>query len=304
MHGACRRCTCACQLARHYVASASIRRKLDGLRLPRPREFDDGDGRRGERAEQSRSLFEHPKIATYYARDTALTLAESVVLQRCRADYVCKHVLDLGVGAGRTTPWLATDAASYVGLDYSQTMIALCKARHPGRAILWGDARNLSTFADASFDFVLFSYNGIDAVGHTDRQRILREVARVIRSGGMFAFSSHNLDCIRHHPIHRDILGLSGRRGPIGLLKQCARIVIRTRNVIRNRQVEVRSSEYAILTDRGHNLAFVSYHIGPQAQARQLADAGFNLVEVLDRDGQPVAGTSEADFLHYLARRN
>ena len=35
-------CTRACQLAKHYVASASIRRKLDGLRLPRPREFEEG----------------------------------------------------------------------------------------------------------------------------------------------------------------------------------------------------------------------------------------------------------------------
>ncbi len=255
-------------------------------------------------AKQSRSLYEHSKIATYYASDTALTLAESVVLQRCRADYVGKHVLDLGVGAGRTTPWLAPDAASYVGLDYSQTMIAICKARHPDRTILWGDARDLSIFADASFDFVFFSYNGIDAVGHADRQLILREMARVIRPGGMFAFSSHNIDSLKHHPIHRDILGLSGRRGPIGLLKHCARVAIRIRNVIRNRRVEVRSSDYAILTDRGHNLAFVSYHIGPQAQARQLTDAGFNLVEVLDWHGQPVVGTSDADFLHYLARRN
>jgi SAM-dependent methyltransferase len=255
-------------------------------------------------AEQNRHLYEHPKIATHYAGDTALTLCESVVLQQCRADYVDKHVLDLGVGAGRTTPWLAPGAASYVGLDYSQIMVTLCKARHPDRTILWGDARNFSTFADGSFDFVFFSYNGIDAVGHADRQRILREIARVIRPSGMLAFSSHNLDCISHWPMHRDILRLNGRAGPINLLKHCARVAIRTRNVIRNRRLEDRSPEYAVLTDRGHNLAFLSYHIGPQAQARQLADAGFSLVEILDLEGLPVVGTSEAHFLYYLARRN
>ena len=254
-------------------------------------------------AEQNRSLYES-KIATHYAGDTALTLGESIVLQRCRADYVGKHVLDLGVGAGRTTPWLAPGAASYVGLDYSQTMVALCKARHPDRTIPWGDARNLSTFADASFDFVFFSYNGIDAAGHADRQQILREIARVIRPCGMLAFSSHNLDCIRHWPMHRDILRLNGRAAPINLLKHCARVAIRIRNVIRNRRLEDRSPEYAVLTDRGHNLAFLSYYIGPQVQARQLADAGFSLVEILDLEGLPVVGTSEAPFLHYLARRN
>jgi ubiquinone/menaquinone biosynthesis C-methylase UbiE len=120
----------------------------------------------GQLAEQSRSLYERAKIAAYYASDTAITLGESVVLQRCRADYVLKHVLDLGVGAGRTTAWLAPNSASYVGLDYSRTMVTLCKARHPGRTILWGDARDLSAFEDARFDFVFFSYNGIDAAGH------------------------------------------------------------------------------------------------------------------------------------------
>ena len=77
----------------------------------------------GQLAEQSRSLYERAKIAAYYASDTAITLGESVVLQRCRADYVLKHVLDLGVGAGRTTAWLAPNSASYVGLDYSRTMV-------------------------------------------------------------------------------------------------------------------------------------------------------------------------------------
>lgn len=258
----------------------------------------------GQLAEQSRSLYERAKIAAYYARDTAITLGESVVLQRCRADYVLKHVLDLGVGAGRTTAWLAPNSASYVGLDYSRTMVTLCKARHTGRTILWGDARDLSAFEDARFDFVFFSYNGIDAAGHADRERILGEIARVIRPGGMFAFSSHNLDCIRHRPMHRDILRMNSRPWPIGLLKHFARVLIRIRNAIRNRRVEVRSSEYAVLIDRGHNLAFVSYHIGPQAQARQLANAGFSLIEVLDREGLPVMDTSESHFLHYLARRN
>src|SRR3954453_6420155 len=33
---------CPCQLAKDFVACASIRRKLDGLRLSRPREFEEG----------------------------------------------------------------------------------------------------------------------------------------------------------------------------------------------------------------------------------------------------------------------
>ena len=52
----------------------------------------------------------------------------------------------------------------------------------------------MKLFKDNSFDFVLFSYNGVDYVDHADGLAILREIRRLIRPGGYFCFSTHNLN--------------------------------------------------------------------------------------------------------------
>ncbi|CAN5545830.1 hypothetical protein BH24ACT5_BH24ACT5_26730 [soil metagenome] len=54
-----------------------------------------------------------------------------------------------------------------------------------------GDARYLE-FPDARFDLVVFSSNGLDALGHEDRMLALTEIRRVLRTRGRFLFSSHN----------------------------------------------------------------------------------------------------------------
>jgi SAM-dependent methyltransferase len=56
------------------------------------------------------------------------------------------------------------------------------------------DARNMTFFPDGYFDFVLFSYCGIDYVSHEDRMKILSEIRRLLRKGGFFFFSTHNLN--------------------------------------------------------------------------------------------------------------
>ena len=51
---------------------------------------------------------------------------------------------------------------------------------------------DLDFAADNSYDFVLFSYNGIDHLELPERERALSEMKRVLRPGGIMAFSSHN----------------------------------------------------------------------------------------------------------------
>ena len=51
---------------------------------------------------------------------------------------------------------------------------------------------DLDFAADNSYDFVLFSYNGIDHLELPERERALIEMKRVLRPGGLMAFSSHN----------------------------------------------------------------------------------------------------------------
>jgi SAM-dependent methyltransferase len=102
-------------------------------------------------------------------------------------------VLDLGVGGGRTTPFLSATAARYVGVDYVASMVEACRRRFPQLDFITADARHMPVFADGEFDSVVFSFNGIDTMGtDADRARCLKEIARVLRPKGRFIFSSHN----------------------------------------------------------------------------------------------------------------
>jgi SAM-dependent methyltransferase len=105
-----------------------------------------------------------------------------------------RAILDIGVGPGRTVSMLRSLSSAYVAIDYLEPMVDVARRRHPFADIRLGDARNLSGFADASFALVVFSYNGIDSVGHADRHSILAEVHRVLQPGGVFWFSTLNKD--------------------------------------------------------------------------------------------------------------
>ena len=52
----------------------------------------------------------------------------------------------------------------------------------------------MKLFEDSSFDFILFSFNGIDYMNHDERIRTLREIRRILKTGGYFCFSTHNLN--------------------------------------------------------------------------------------------------------------
>ena len=107
------------------------------------------------------------------------------------------RILDLGVGCGRTSPVLASGAASYVGVDYSPEMIEICRSRFASFEFRVADAANLSEFPGSSFDLVVFSFNGLDYLfPNQTRQSCIREVYRLLEVGGLFIFSSHNARCV------------------------------------------------------------------------------------------------------------
>lgn len=238
-------------------------------------------------AASNRRVFERPDVVEEHIRDTTLRAAERTILDRYRADYVGKRVLDLGVGGGRTAPALAPSAARYVGIDFSTRMAAHCQRRFPEWDFRWGDARDLSMFGAESFDFVLFSYNGLDYVGDEDRKRVLGEVLRVLSKGGSFTFSSHNLDAFTDATWRwRVVL----RPRPPAELARAVRGAGRSvRNRLHNARKQIRTDRYAILNDRAYHFGALTYYIGAAAQIDQLREAGFTgPVEVLGDDGLPL----------------
>jgi ubiquinone/menaquinone biosynthesis C-methylase UbiE len=132
-----------------------------------------------------------PEVASHYAALNYLTPCEQLLFRTYLEPGLT--VLDLGVGGGRTTSYLSRVASRYVGVDYSEAMIQVCKKRFPDLDFVLADASDLSAFADASMDAIVFSFNGLDyVVPDEKRLRCLRECRRVLRPEGVFVFSSHN----------------------------------------------------------------------------------------------------------------
>jgi ubiquinone/menaquinone biosynthesis C-methylase UbiE len=141
--------------------------------------------------ERTLETYRNAAVVSSYDHASELHQAEALLFR----EYVKpgSEVLDLGVGAGRTTPHLVRLASRYVGVDYSDAMIARCREKFPGVTFLNLDASDLSGTPSASFDVVVFSFNGIDTIPTLERRRrCLDECARVLRGGGVFIFSVHN----------------------------------------------------------------------------------------------------------------
>jgi SAM-dependent methyltransferase len=99
-------------------------------------------------------------------------------------------VLELGCGAAACSRWLAAQGADPVGMDLSAGMLRQARAgadRSRVRVpLVQADALALP-FRDAAFDIVCTAFGAIPFVA--DSAAVMREVARVLRPGGTFAFS-------------------------------------------------------------------------------------------------------------------
>ena len=141
----------------------------------------------------NRELYASARVVDHYARNETLSESESKILARHDAAVRRAELLDIGVGGGRTLPYLRARAVRYTGIDVSQPMIDRCRERFPDAVLLRCDVRDLSPFADDSFDVAYAIFNGLDELQPDDRLRALGEIRRVLRPGGLFLFSSHNV---------------------------------------------------------------------------------------------------------------
>jgi SAM-dependent methyltransferase len=140
-----------------------------------------------------------PHLNVYSRSDVVENYVNERCLLPCEVYLFDKYVkssdaiLDIGVGGGRTAPYLFAKGAKYIGVDYSQAMVAACKRKFPALEFYCENACDLRRFEDASFDVAVFSWNGMDCIGTVEaREACLREVFRVLKPGGRFIFSSHN----------------------------------------------------------------------------------------------------------------
>jgi len=110
-------------------------------------------------------------------------------------DVAGRDVLEFGCGAAQWSIALARRGARCTGLDNSERQLAHARAAIDAAGVevtLVHGAGERTPFAGASFD-VVFCDHG--AMSFADPARTIPEVARVLRSGGVFAFSLA-------HPMH------------------------------------------------------------------------------------------------------
>jgi SAM-dependent methyltransferase len=225
-----------------------------------------------------------------FRRTEGLFPAERVVLEKIADELRDRRLLDLGVGGGRTTAALLRISQDYTGIDYSERLVDFAKQRTGVRTIYQADARDMrGLFKDENFDFVLFSFNGIDYVSHNGRLAALGEINRVLKPGGWFFFSSHN----------RAAANAAKREGPRELIKR----LLFLRRHLRLRRLESQTPEYAILNDSGLHYSLLTYYVDLAAQTAQLAKAGFEFVEAYDIEGRPVVEDHTSPSIHYLAKK-
>ncbi|MGH6813203.1 MAG: class I SAM-dependent methyltransferase [Methylocella sp.] len=137
------------------------------------------------------SVHNDPRVAGYYAAYEGLEGSERYLFEK----YIEKGmtILDIGVGGGRTTPFLLATAKRYIGIDHAQAMVDICRTKFEGVQFETMGATEMSRFQDGTFDIAVFSFNGIDNISPEEaRFRCLTEVRRVLKPGGLFIFSSHN----------------------------------------------------------------------------------------------------------------
>lgn len=238
--------------------------------------------------------------AAYYAGLVELYAAERYFLET----YVSPDsaLLDIGVGAGRTTVHFEPRVAQYCAIDYSAEMLRAFRARFPAipeKSVVLADARALP-FYDGTFEQALFSNNGLDYVSRADRGRVLTEVRRVLKPGGYFLFSTHNIDwdglidsfCVKAEDWRRPLtlahrLRAHARNGTLS---------------IRSKIEAARVQGHGVIVERDARCCHTSY----RRELEELAEQGFANVRAFDYAGTEVrdaASLRGSPFIHFIVKR-
>jgi ubiquinone/menaquinone biosynthesis C-methylase UbiE len=201
------------------------------------------------------------------------------------------RALELGCGTGRVTvPLARTGAATIVGVDRSEAMLArgrrrLRRARVGGVSLLRGDIRHLP-FAPGVFDTVIAPYGILQSLlRERDLGATLRAVRQVLAPGGVFG-----LELVADLPAWREYrrrVTMRGRRGragrPITLMESVRQDPDRGLTFFDQEFVEGRGRE-----TRRHHFTLTFRTVSIPQMARRLKKAGFEVTAVLgDYRGGP-----------------
>ncbi len=233
----------------------------------------------------NKNIYESKSSLKEYLREEDLQLPEKEILKKLATWLKNKKILDIGVGGGRTTKVIAHYTNDYTGIDYIDTLIDECinkfsqdhELKHA--KFLCIDARNLEHFHNEEFDFIIFSFNGIDYCSTNDRRKILISIHRILKPGGFFVFSTHNTISLKNL--------FSNNRLFKKILKNLLFFLLNGTM----KKHEHRS--FSFIFDGAFNFKLKTYYCQPSFQIKELTSIGYNNFELYGySDGKKIHTTN------------
>jgi ubiquinone/menaquinone biosynthesis C-methylase UbiE len=257
-------------------------------------------------SEKNKAVYNSENVVSQFVTLGDLQKPEKKILNEFKNKLPNMKMLDVGVGAGRTTIHFAYLAKEYSGIDCSKNMIRECHKKfqnYPKKiSFMTEDARNMTLFKDNYFDFVLFSWCGIDYVAHEDRQKILSEIRRVIKKGGYFCFQTHNMN------YEMENCSIRFSKNPYQLAWIISRLLqLRLLNgseVWKIIRTPSRKQQHILFHDETHDFRLKTYVITPMGQIEQLNQFGFACTRVFGWDGTEIKDINSAKdgWLYFLSK--
>jgi SAM-dependent methyltransferase len=238
-------------------------------------------------------------VVKWYKQLDTITLVERSVFENNKELIKQSSFLDIGIGGGRTTRYLIDKCKNYVGIDYSKEFVDNIKITFPKADLRFMDARDLSAFNDNSFDFINFSFNGIDYVDLADRVKIFSEIYRVLKPGGVFFFSTHN----KGHESFNRLPWLNKKNNLITNFKTFVKLSFFILRHLNKKKEEVYSNDYAIINDSAHNFNLLTFYTSPVFLKKQLYDNKFTSVELLLKNGDKTINNKPDDWIFVTCKK-
>jgi len=212
-------------------------------------------------------------------------------------------VLDIGIGGGRTVEPLSNAFRNYLGIDYSEPMIAAARAQFPGRDLRVMDARRID--GAAQFDCAFFSFNGIDAVAFSDRQLIQKQIYQSLKTGGYFVYSTHNLQFSRA-AIWLNQLWVKELVWPLVPWNKGWKKLVLIPNRLINfwRQNADSVNNVAYINDIAETFSYVHAYVDIDHELLRLKSIGFSIVAVMGNTKLVPCYDSMDHYVHIVAKKN
>lgn len=211
-------------------------------------------------------------------------------------------ILDLGVGAGRTTGPLLKLFDKYIGVDYSENMIVAARSFYPGVDFRTMDARKLDL--KDKCDCVMFSYNGIDYVNYSDRQIIFRQVANVLKTAGYFVYSTHNLHNRRVSNWLNSLIVIELGSPLRGFFRPWTKVrPIRNRLANFWRQAGDQSQPFAYVNDIAEEFGLLTTYVDIREEIETLRQHGFMVVATIGNTKR-IGGYDTDDSWVYIVAKS